>query len=291
MLVLAAVPDVQFHKLRRAAGSRFSVAQVSTWDDVLAGIRGRPVELAVVDPLLSGHARSQEIERLRVLFPSLPLMLYTTLTPRTAGVLLALGQRGIQHAVFANYDDHPSRLREVLGQEEARSSSRQLLDQLADALAPLPSELRWVLEEALRSPGEVQTVGQVAVRARVDRRTCERWFTRVGLPSPRHFLSAARAETAYELLAAEQPDALLLDIHLPTMSGLALYLAIVHRWPIFEGRIAIMTGDAEADEVRTWLERHQCVVIRKPFNLREVTDWLTAVFRIDEERARGGAGA
>ena len=154
MLVLAAVPDVQFHKLRRAAGSRFMVAQVSTWDDVLTGIRSRPVELAVVDPLLSGHARSQEIERLRVLFPSLPLMLYTTLTPRTAGVLLALGQRGIQHAVFANYDDHPSRLREVLGQEEARSSSRQLLDQLADALAPLPSELRWVLEEALCSPGE-----------------------------------------------------------------------------------------------------------------------------------------
>src|SRR5207244_5608000 len=74
MLVLAAVPDVQFHKLRRAAGSRFNVAQVSTWDDVLTSIRGRPVELAVVDPLLSGQARSQEIERLRVLFPSLPLM-------------------------------------------------------------------------------------------------------------------------------------------------------------------------------------------------------------------------
>src|SRR5438132_3473645 len=123
MLVLAAVPDVQFHKLRRAAGSRFNVAQVSTWDDVLTSIRGRPVELAVVDPLLSGQGRSQEIERLRVLFPSLPLMLYTTLTPRTAGVLLALGQRGIQHAVFANYDDHPSRLREVLGSGASASPS------------------------------------------------------------------------------------------------------------------------------------------------------------------------
>ncbi len=200
MLVLAAVPDVQFHKLRRAAGSRFSVAQASTWDDVLAGIRGRPVELAVVDPLLSGHPRSQEIERLRVLFPSLPLMLYTTLTPRTAGVLLALGQRGIQHAVFLNCDDHPNRLRDLLAEEEARSSSRHLLDQLADALAPLPSELRWVLEEALRSPGEVQTVGQVAARARVDRRTCERWFTRVGLPSPRQFLCAARVLYAQRLL-------------------------------------------------------------------------------------------
>src|SRR6058998_1102690 len=186
MLVLAAVPDVQFHKLRRAAGSRFTVAQVATWDDVLTSIRGRPVELAVVDPLLSGQARSQEIERLRVLFPSLPLMLYTTLTPRTAGVLLALGQRGIQHAVFANYDDHPSRLREVLGQEEARSSSRARLPAGRDAAAPLPSEPRGGAQDA--------------VRARVDRRTCERWFTRVGLPSPRHFLSAARVLYAHRLL-------------------------------------------------------------------------------------------
>src|SRR2546427_9100841 len=108
MLVLAAVPDVQFHKLRRAAGSRFIVAQVSTWDDVLTGIRGRPVELEVVDPLLSGQARAQEIERLRGLFPPLPLMLYSTLTPGTAGGLLAPGQRGLQHAGFPNYRHHPT---------------------------------------------------------------------------------------------------------------------------------------------------------------------------------------
>jgi DNA-binding response OmpR family regulator len=119
------------------------------------------------------------------------------------------------------------------------------------------------------------------------RRVLERSLSRHGL----RVIGAGSAETAYELLAAEQPDALLLDIHLPTMSGLALYLAIVHRWPMLEGRIAIMTGDAEAEEVRTWLERHQCVVIRKPFNLREVTDWLAAVFAMEAERARGGAEA
>jgi DNA-binding response OmpR family regulator len=104
-------------------------------------------------------------------------------------------------------------------------------------------------------------------------------------------VGAGSAETAYELVAAEQPDAMLLDIRLPTMSGLALYLAIVHRWPLLEGRIAIMTGDAEADEVRTWLEHHHCVVIRKPFNVREVSDWLAAVFRLAEQRERGGAQA
>lgn len=92
-------------------------------------------------------------------------------------------------------------------------------------------------------------------------------------------LLAATGESAYELLASEPADALLLDIHLPTMSGLALYLTIIHRWPALEGRIAIMTGDADADEVRTWLEHHSCPVIRKPFNLVQITTWLTATLR------------
>src|SRR6059036_2224413 len=200
MLVLAAVSGIQFHKLRRAAAARFAVVHASTWDAVLAAIRSRPVELAVVDPLLVGSASDKEIERLRVLFPSLPLILYTTLTPETAAVLLALGQRGIRHVVFTRYDDHPVHLRQVLAHEEARSTAQQLLDELAWALSPLPSELRWVLEEVLRSPAEAQTVQRVAARARVDRRTFERWFTRLGLPSPRHFLAAARVLYAHRLL-------------------------------------------------------------------------------------------
>jgi DNA-binding NtrC family response regulator len=103
------------------------------------------------------------------------------------------------------------------------------------------------------------------------RRVLERFLERQGY----RVLSAGAAESAYEILATEAADALLLDIHLPTMSGLALYLAIIHRWPALEGHIAIMTGDAEAQEVRTWLDHHRCTVIRKPFNLKEVADWVS----------------
>jgi len=116
------------------------------------------------------------------------------------------------------------------------------------------------------------------------RRVLERHLDREGY----RVLTAASAESAYELLAAESADALLLDIHLPTMSGLALYLAIVHRWPNLEGRVAVMTGDAEAVEVRTWLEHHNCPVIRKPFNLREVSAWLESTLRW-RERETGNA--
>src|SRR5207247_4646797 len=113
------------------------------------------------------------------------------LPPEAAAVLLTLGQRGIRHVVFARYDDHPLRLREVLSQEEARAASRLFVQQLAGALAPLPKELRWVLEEALQAPTAVQTVGQDAARARVDRRPCERRFTRSEPPRPGHFLARA----------------------------------------------------------------------------------------------------
>lgn len=105
------------------------------------------------------------------------------------------------------------------------------------------------------------------------RRVVERFLVRHGY----RVLSAGTAEAAYELLNSEMADALLLDIHLPTMSGLALYLAIIHRWPALEGHVAIMTGDADAEEVRTWLEHHHCVVIRKPFNLQQVAEWVSSV--------------
>src|SRR2546428_8313960 len=120
MLVLAAAPADQFHKLRRAAAPRFPVVQARDWDDALATIRTRPVELAAVDPQLEGSPSAREIERLRALFPSLPLILYTALTPATAAVLLAPGHSGINALAFTRIDDHPARLRQALAHAQAQ---------------------------------------------------------------------------------------------------------------------------------------------------------------------------
>lgn len=116
------------------------------------------------------------------------------------------------------------------------------------------------------------------------RRVLERALARHGY----RVLAAASAETAYELLATERADAVLLDVRLPTMSGLALYIALVHRAPALAGRIAIMTGDAEADGVRSWLERNPCTVLRKPFDLSEIVTWLREVSDVQgRERGNG----
>jgi DNA-binding NtrC family response regulator len=116
------------------------------------------------------------------------------------------------------------------------------------------------------------------------RRVLERALERVGY----EVIGVGSAETAYQLLATKLADAVLLDIRLPTMSGLALYLAIVHRWPALTGRIAIMTGDAEAEEVRTWLERNPCALVRKPFDLQQIFDWLTLVVEVPNRESQNG---
>lgn len=88
-------------------------------------------------------------------------------------------------------------------------------------------------------------------------------------------VAAAGAEAALELLGVERPDVLLLDVHLPTMSGLALYLAAVARWPELAGRVAILTGgDPDAE---LWAERNGCGLIRKPFELAEIDRWVEGV--------------
>jgi len=200
MLVLAAVSDLQYQRLRGAVAPRFMLARAPTWDVALETIRGRPVEIAFVDPALGGATSGQEIERLHLHFPSLRLILYTLMTPQLARVLLTLGQCGIRQVVLRGVDDHPDRLREFVEAESMHAASHRLVDQLTPAIATLPSQLRWVIEDAIRNPGMVQTIQQVAAQARIDRGTCARQFARAGLPSPRHILAAARVLYAHRLL-------------------------------------------------------------------------------------------
>jgi AraC-like DNA-binding protein len=156
--------------------------------------------MAVVDPALSGEPRTQEIERIRVLFPSLPLILYGELSPTIARILLKLGNAGIKEAVIAGYDDHPDRLGELLVAEATRAVSGELVAAILRSLEWCPGELRWAIETIIRDPGAVRSVQDLADRARMDRRTCGRWFARAGLPPPSVILMVLRVLYAHRLL-------------------------------------------------------------------------------------------
>jgi AraC-like DNA-binding protein len=198
-LILAAVPAERIGRLR-AADEGFRFVAVRGWSEAFEVIRQRPVEMAVVDPTLGGEPRSHEIERLRLLFPSLPLLVYTVLEPRTAGVLLSLGRSGVKRALFHPFDDSPTALRAALTAELEQSASQQVMQSMAGLLGELPAQLHAGLEAMLCVGICAGTVGELAFRAQLERRTCERWFVRAGLPSPKVVLTALRLLYAHRLL-------------------------------------------------------------------------------------------
>ena len=187
-------------RLRALDPNRYAWVVADNWAQALNLIRSRPVELAVVDPLLGSEPRPHAIERLRLLFPSLPLLVYTELSPVTASALLTLGRAGIQRAVFQRFEDGPKSLRAVLEMELEHSVSRQVVTALQDRLRDLPEPIRHALETMLYDPGAGLTVSELAERALLSRRTCERFFTKLGLPSPKWVMLLMRLLYAHRLL-------------------------------------------------------------------------------------------
>ncbi len=200
MLVLAAVRTSLIGRLRHAAGCRFQFLPAQGWDAAIQAVLRQPVELAAVDPALEGPPRAQGIERMRVLFPSLPVILYTGCGPEIAPVLLRLGRCGVREIIIEGHDDHPRRLADVLVSEAAHAVSRRLIEAISDLLEGFPGELRWAVETILREPATTHTVKALAERAGMDRRTCLRWFAKANLPPPSTMLTALRVIYAHRLL-------------------------------------------------------------------------------------------
>jgi AraC-like DNA-binding protein len=205
--------------------------------------------MAVVDPLLgTGDPRPHGIERLRQFFPSLPLLVYTELTPANAGVLLELGRAGIRRVIIHRFEDSPSTLRSVLLQELEQSASQQVMQALDGILQELPGEIRVALEAMLHIPGDAPTVTALADRAQLTRRTCERWFTKLGLPSPRMVMVLTRLLYAHRLLL--DPGYTVEDVALKLgyskTKTLQMHLREVFGLTAGELRVSLSTEDALA---------------------------------------------
>jgi AraC-like DNA-binding protein len=244
------VPAERLFRLRSLDPDRFVWEAVGTWPEAVEAIRAKPVQMAVVDPLLgSTTPKTHGIGRLRQFFPSLPLLVYTELAPATAGVLLDLGRIGIRRVVVHRFEDAPGALRSALLAELEHSASQQSIQSLGSVLRELPPTLRLALEDMLHAPGgEGPTVTALADRARLTRRTCERWFTKVGLPSPRVVMVLTRLLYAHRLLA--DPGYTVEDVALKLgyskTKTLQMHLRAVFGLTAGELRVSLSTEEALA---------------------------------------------
>lgn len=98
---------------------------------------------------------------------------------------------------------------------------------------------------------------------------------------------AASGEDALVILREHPIDAVVIDLHMPVMSGQTLFHVLVSKWPALKAKVLIMTGDAKAEEKETWLRLYDLPIVKKPFALGEVIS-LIDVLTTDEPREANG---
>jgi DNA-binding NtrC family response regulator len=91
-------------------------------------------------------------------------------------------------------------------------------------------------------------------------------------------VTAGDAHLAYQVLHETDVDLVLLDLHLPQMSGDTFFLALTRRWPRLAERIILMTGDCFPETGHGPAELRECPLLLKPFTIdvlrRTVLDML-----------------
>jgi len=96
-------------RVRRALGGRATLRFTSTWAELQQVVALVAPSAIVADPAADWRG---DPEQHLALFSDewrLPVILYTTLTPQIAGVLLRLGVHRISRVIFHRLDDAPRR--------------------------------------------------------------------------------------------------------------------------------------------------------------------------------------
>lgn len=99
---------------------------------------------------------------------------------------------------------------------------------------------------------------------------------------------AASGDEALRILKEHRVDVVVLDLHMPVMSGQTLFHLIIGTWPALKTRVLIMTGDTRVEEKQAWLKLYDLPVVKKPFALHEVLT-LIDVLTADERWVANGS--
>jgi AraC-like DNA-binding protein len=145
-------------------------------------------------------ARTDVIEEIHRQFPSLPIVVYTTLSNVSTRALLALGKAGIENVVFNRFDDERRRFLELLERAPGQTLSDHMLAELSPELGRLPARVIRAIEQLFRSPAQFHTAQDLAAAAGGQLRTLYRQLEGIGIRSPRLMVAAARLLRVYVLL-------------------------------------------------------------------------------------------
>ncbi len=181
-------------------GSRHTLLPAGGWSELRTTLQQREIDVLVVDPVADGTSRADDIADLHRQFPSLPIVLYTTLSGGSMHAIAQLGRAGVEHVVLSRFDDDRLRFLELLERIPGQPLSARILRELAPELAKLPVTVVRTIEQLFRSPGRFRNAQDLAAASGTILRTLYRQLDLAGIHSPRALVAAARLLRVYSLL-------------------------------------------------------------------------------------------
>jgi DNA-binding NtrC family response regulator len=88
--------------------------------------------------------------------------------------------------------------------------------------------------------------------------------------------TALSGETAMSMVRAEHVDVLVVDLRIPDMRGDTLFELAAGMQPHLRSRTLFTTGDI-TERAQELIEACRCPMLRKPFDLKELIDWVKGV--------------
>ena len=200
MDVVAYLPRQLQSHLKIVLGSQHSLVLAGGWDTLRTAVLQQVTDVLVVDPATDGTPNIDAITEIHRQFPSLPIVVYTTLSSGSMRSILELGRLGIEHVVLNRFDDERHRFLELLERVPGQVLGDRMLRTLAPELAKLPVPLISAVEQLFRAPARFKNAQDLSSAAGTLLRTMYRQLDGAGIRSPRLFVAAARLLRAYSLM-------------------------------------------------------------------------------------------
>jgi two-component system NtrC family sensor kinase len=90
---------------------------------------------------------------------------------------------------------------------------------------------------------------------------------------------AESGAVALELLDAARFDAIVSDLRMPDMDGVALWNAVRKKHPVLASRVVFVTGDTLSAAAAEFMRRTGCVCVDKPFVPAELVAQVQAAVK------------
>jgi AraC-like DNA-binding protein len=198
--VVALLPRQLLDHLTQVLGPTHSLSAPADWSALRATVQSRIVDAVIADPAYDGRVHTQDLADIRELYPSLPIVLYTTLTAAAMQGVIQLARYGIEHVVLARFDDEPKRFLELIEGVPGHALGDRMLQALRDSIARLPVAISRAIEQLYRSPGRFHGARELAEASGITQRGLYRHMAAVGMPSVKTLVVSARLVRAYGYL-------------------------------------------------------------------------------------------